>query len=44
MKNKNIINLEKWEEKLEIILYNLISFPLVKIDLSDENILYAIYH
>jgi hypothetical protein len=42
MRNEYIIDLQKLEEKLKIVLYNLISLALVKRDLSDENILCAI--
>jgi hypothetical protein len=41
MKNEYIIDLQKLEEKLKVALYNLISLPLVKRDLSNENILCA---
>jgi hypothetical protein len=41
MRNEYIINLQKSEEKLKVALYNLISLPLVKRDLSNENILCA---
>ena len=41
MKNEYIIDLQKSKEKLVVTLNNLISLPLVKRDLNDENILCA---
>ena len=42
MRNKYIIDLHK-SEKLVVALNNLISLPLIKSDLSDENILCATF-